>query len=155
MSYVGGCIIDGIVLFISSSCFHKAFLQSCTLCSIVKDREGEVTQSCPTLCNPVDCSPPGSSVQGDSPSKKTGVGCHFLLQGIFPTQGLNPALLHLPHWQAGSLPTISMRAPTTEARVPQSSCSTRRETPSVRNPCTPTRESSPIATTRKKPTPSK
>ena len=30
----------------------------------------------------------------DSPSKNTGVGCHFLLQGIFPTQGLNPGLLH-------------------------------------------------------------
>jgi len=35
-------------------------------------------------------SPPGSSVQGDSPGKNTGMGCHALLQGIFPTQGLNP-----------------------------------------------------------------
>ena len=33
-----------------------------------------VTQLCPTLCNPVDCSPPGSSVPGDSPGKNTGVG---------------------------------------------------------------------------------
>ena len=31
-------------------------------------------------------------------------GCHFPLQGIFPTQGLNPCLLHLLHWQAGALP---------------------------------------------------
>ena len=31
---------------------------------------------------------------GDSPGKNTGVGCHFLLQGIFPTQGSNPGLLH-------------------------------------------------------------
>ena len=38
------------------------------------------------------CSPPGSSVHGDSPGKNTGVGCHVLLQGIFPTQGLNPHL---------------------------------------------------------------
>ena len=45
-----------------------------------------VTQTCPTLCDPVDCSPPGSSVHGDSPGKNTGVGCHALLQGIFPTQ---------------------------------------------------------------------
>ena len=30
----------------------------------------------------------------DSPGKNTGVGCHFLLQGIFPTQGLNPGLPH-------------------------------------------------------------
>ena len=34
-------------------------------------------QSCSTLCDPVDCSPPGSSVHGDSPGKNTGVGCHF------------------------------------------------------------------------------
>ena len=45
-----------------------------------------VTQSCPTLCNPMDGSPPGSSVHGDSPGKNIGVGCHALLQGIFPTQ---------------------------------------------------------------------
>ena len=53
-----------------------------------------VTQSCPTLCDPMDCSPPGSSVRGDSPGKNTGVGCHALLQGIFPTQGLNSGLPH-------------------------------------------------------------
>ena len=40
----------------------------------------------------------------DSPGKNTGVGCHFLLQGIFPTQGLNPCLLHLLHRQVDSLP---------------------------------------------------
>ena len=39
----------------------------------------------------------------ESPGKITG-GCHFLLQGIFPTQGSNPGLLCLLHWQAGSLP---------------------------------------------------
>ena len=53
-----------------------------------------VTQLCPTPCNSMDCSPPGFSVRGDSPGKNTGVGCHALLQGIFPTQGLNPGLLH-------------------------------------------------------------
>ena len=53
-----------------------------------------VTQSCPTLCNPMDCSPSGSSVHGDSLAKNTRVGCHSLLQGTFPTQGLNPGLLH-------------------------------------------------------------
>ena len=36
--------------------------------------------------------------------KNTGEGCHFLLQGFFPTQGSNPRLLHLLHWQADSLP---------------------------------------------------
>ena len=39
---------------------------------------------------PMDCSPPGSSVHGDSPGKNTGVGCSTLLQGIFPIQGSNP-----------------------------------------------------------------
>ena len=38
------------------------------------------------------------------PGKDTGVGCHALLQGIFLTQGLNPCLLCLLHWQVGSLP---------------------------------------------------
>ena len=43
-------------------------------------------QSCPTLCDPMDCSPPGSSIHGDSPGKNTGVGCHALLQQINQTQ---------------------------------------------------------------------
>ena len=53
-----------------------------------------VSQLRPTLCSPMDCSPPGSSVCGDSPVKNTGVGCHALLQGTSPTQGMN---LGLPH----------------------------------------------------------
>ena len=53
-----------------------------------------VTQSCLTLCDPVDCNPPGSYVQGDSPSKNTRVGCQALLQRMFLTQWLNPGLLH-------------------------------------------------------------
>ena len=53
-----------------------------------------VAQSCPAVCDPMDCSPPGSSAHGDSPGKYTGVGCHALLQGVFPTQGSNPGLLH-------------------------------------------------------------
>ena len=50
--------------------------------------ESEVAQSCLTLCDLVGYSP------WDFPGKNTGVGCHFLLQGIFPTQGLNPGLPH-------------------------------------------------------------
>ena len=50
-------------------------------------------QSCPTLCDPINCSLPGSWVHGDSPGKSTAVGCHALLQGIFPTQGWDPCLL--------------------------------------------------------------
>ena len=53
-----------------------------------------VAQLCLTLCNPMDHSPQGPSVHGDAPCKNTGVGCHALLQGIFPTQGSNPGLPH-------------------------------------------------------------
>ena len=58
-------------------------------------------QSCLTLCNRVDCSLPGP---WNFLGKNFGLGCHFLLQGIFQTQGLNLHLLCLLHWQAGSLP---------------------------------------------------
>ena len=68
------------LLFSLSSCFS---LFACL-----------VAQFCPTLCNPMDGSPPGCSIHGDSPGKNTGVGCRALLQGIFPTQGLTPDLLH-------------------------------------------------------------
>ena len=70
-----------------------------------------VAQLCPTLCDAVDCNPPGSSVHGDSLGNNTGVGCHVLLQRIFPTQGLNPHLLCPLHWQADSLPLASPRKP--------------------------------------------
>ena len=52
-----------------------------------------VTQSCPALCNSMDCTPPGSSVPEDSPGKNTEVDCHALLQGIFPgsSDGKKPA----------------------------------------------------------------
>ena len=62
-------------------------------------------QSCPALWDSRDCSPPGSSVHGDSLGKNTGVGYPALLQGIFPIQGWNPCCLFcLLHWHTGSLP---------------------------------------------------
>ena len=111
-----------------------------------------VTQSCPSLCDPADCSPPGSSAHGilqarilecveisfsrrssrprnqtqvsciagrfftsEPPGKRhlcpwnflgknTGMGCHALLQEIFPTQGLNPYLFHLLHCRLNIYP---------------------------------------------------
>ena len=60
-------------------------------------------QSCLTLRDPMDYNPPGSSVHGDSPSSNTGVGCHGLLQGIFPTQALDSHLLLFLRRQVGSL----------------------------------------------------
>ena len=77
---------------------HVAWMQDWTqlrvLCAVCL-----VTQLDPALCDPVDYIPPGSSVHGDSPGKSIGVGCHALLQGIFPTQGSNPGL---PRW--GQIP---------------------------------------------------
>ena len=56
----------------------------------------------------MDYSPLGSSVLGILQGKNTVVGCHFLLQGIFPTQGSNLCLLH---WQADSLPLSLLGSP--------------------------------------------
>ena len=53
-----------------------------------------VAQSCLSLCDCMNCSPPGSSVHGNSPGKNIGVGCQALLQAILPSQGLNPGLPH-------------------------------------------------------------
>ena len=58
---------------------------------------------CPILCDPMDYSRQASLSTVFS-SKNTAVGCHFLLQGIFPIQGQNPHLLCLLHWQVSSLP---------------------------------------------------
>ena len=55
-----------------------------------------------TLHDPTNCSLPGSSVYGIFQARITGVGCHFLLQGILPTQGPNLHFLHLLHWHIGS-----------------------------------------------------
>ena len=69
-----------------------------------------VGQLCPALCDPMDWNLQGSSVHGEYPDKNIGVGCHALLQRIFPTQASNPGLLnwrqilyHLSH--QGSLTT--------------------------------------------------
>ena len=47
----------------------------------------------------------------NSPGKNTGVGCHFFLHGIFPTQGSNPSLLCLLHWQTNCLPLSYLGSP--------------------------------------------
>ena len=60
-----------------------------------------VSQSCLTLCDPIDCILPGSSVHGNSLGKNIGIDCHAFLQGIFPIQGWNQGL-HI----AGSFFTV-------------------------------------------------
>ena len=57
-------------------------------------------QSCLTLCDPMDCSPPGSFCSWDFSGWNAGVGCHFLLQGIFQTQESNLPLLHCKFFTA-------------------------------------------------------
>ena len=59
-----------------------------------KKSESEVARSCLSLCEPMDCSQPGSSVHGIFPGKNTGVGFNFLIQGLLLIQGSN---LGLPH----------------------------------------------------------
>ena len=58
----------------------------------ISKKESEVARSCPTFCDPMDCSLPGSSVQGFS--RQEYWSGHFLLQEILLTQGLNPGLQH-------------------------------------------------------------
>ena len=59
-------------------------------------------QSCPTFCDPRHYTN-SLLYPWDFLGKNTGVGCHFILQGIFPTQGSNSRLLCLLHWQVNSL----------------------------------------------------
>ena len=71
------------------------------------------------LCDPMDCSPPDSSVHGILQARITGVGCHALLQEIFPVQGSNPHLFCLLHWQVGSLPLAPPGKPCPPPHSPQ------------------------------------
>ena len=68
------------------------------------------TQSCLTLCSPMDCGSLGSSCPWDSSGKNTRAELPFLPPVIFLTQGLNPCLLCLLHWQMDSLPLSHSRA---------------------------------------------
>ena len=62
-----------------------------------------VTKLCPTLLRPHGLQPASLHCPWNSPGNNTGVGYHFLLQGIFLTQGSNLYLLYLLQWQADSL----------------------------------------------------
>ena len=63
-------------------------------CDYSNYSESESRLVVPDSLQPDGLWPAGSSVHGESPGKHTGVGCHALLQGIFPTQGWNPGLPH-------------------------------------------------------------
>ena len=70
------------------------FLEACLLNYVVILMAVKVAQSCLTLCNSMDYSPPSFSVHEDFSGKNTEVGSLYLFQGIFPTCGSNPGLLH-------------------------------------------------------------
>ena len=77
---------------------HSVFDNCCCL----------VTESCPALLQPHGLQPTSLLCPWDFLGKNTGTGCHFLLQGIFWTQVLNPWLLH---WQVDSLPLSHQGSP--------------------------------------------
>ena len=70
----------------------------------------------------------------DFPGKNTGVGCHFLLQGIFLTEGSNPGVFRLWHWQADSLPTEPPGKPFLSVHLANSFLSAESAVPSSRKP---------------------
>ena len=96
------------VLILYSATLLHLFISSCCLAA----------KSSPSLSDPIGCSPPGSLPSPwDFPGKNTGAGCHFLLQGIFLTQGWNPCLpthLHckriLYHWASREAPLLALIA---------------------------------------------
>ena len=94
IEYIVACVLSHSVFF--DSVTHGLYLTKllCPWESPGKNVICLVAQSCLTLCDPMDCSKPGSSIHGDSPGKNIGMCCHALLQGIFPTQGSNPGLQH-------------------------------------------------------------
>ena len=73
----------------------------------------KLLQSCPILCDPMDCTLPGSSVHEIFQARIPEWGTISYVQGIFPTQGSNLHLLCLLHWQMGSLPLTPPGKPTT------------------------------------------
>ena len=94
--------------------------RDCQLNQWACGRGAIIIQSCPTLCNPMDCNSPGFC-PWNSPSKNTGVGCHSLLQGIFSRDQTqvshivgkfftepsgNPQILRSLVWFSQSCPTL-------------------------------------------------
>ena len=78
-----------------------------------------LTQSCPALCDPVDCSPPGSSVHGILQARtleRTDIT-------FFQTQGSSPCVLHLLHWRVDSLPLRSLKRDTSLSLNPKAGSS--------------------------------
>ena len=105
--FLGGNLIYATSLFNPSNQPFLFFLFNCALkdiysCCVL------VSKLCPTLLQPHGLQHARLLCPWDFPDKNIEVGCHFLLQGIFLTQGLNPLLLH---WQADSVPLSHQGSP--------------------------------------------
>ena len=87
-------VLAPAVIIILSPDTEQRSPKMCAYLFLIRDGLHLLTQSCLTLCDPMDCSLPGSSIHGDSSGKNTRVGCHALHQGTFLTRGSNPGLLH-------------------------------------------------------------
>ena len=85
------CISNKIMSFIPLVNLSRSHSGATFFFAISMSMYAKSLQLCSILCDPVDCNPPGSSCPWDSPSKSTGLGCHFLLQGIF--SGIEPMFL--------------------------------------------------------------
>ena len=102
---------------IKKTFFLPFFMQMNIIYSSKKKNQGrelcpcmhaKLLQSCPTPCDPIPCQAP-LSVRFSR--QEYWRGCHFLLQGIFQTQGLSPPLLYLLYWHVGSLPLKDLGGP--------------------------------------------
>ena len=90
-------------LYTSASYFGKNMEKSIRGQSLLLFTHSAVSHS----CNPLDCTPPGSSVHGIFQARNTGMGCHCLLQGDLPDPRIRPCLLH---WHAVSSPPRHQRS---------------------------------------------
>ena len=82
-----------------------------TITTLLTSSECMRTQSCATLCNPMDCSPPDSSVHGIFQAIILELGAISYSRGFFPTQKLNLCCLQLLHWQADPVPLCHLGSP--------------------------------------------
>ena len=97
---VHGSYIKSVVIIWENNTFTSAVSPSCM--------HAKSFQSCLTLCSPMGCNLPGSSLHGDSPGKNAGVGCPCPPPGDLHGTGLNLCLLHLPALAGGFFTTSTM-----------------------------------------------
>ena len=98
-------VVESLYLFTNVSLFSHRLAPAAAAATAAKS-----LQSCPTLCDPIDGSPPGSPVPPwDSPGNNTGVGCHFLLQCMkVKVKSLSHVRLSANPWTAAYQTSPSM-----------------------------------------------